>query len=161
MIFIGSFVIFENNPYYVTIMSELIRGQVLFAQNEIKNITDTKISEEKAFSHAILKNYFDVDFIDQIGVVTDGPNDGGIDFLYYDEEDSKVILCQSKYSDSLKFDQIISTAPYRILKRGILVSTTKLLDSHYRMQRTVFLMTTMIITNIISIQPHRLTSMLR
>lgn len=108
MIFIGSFVIFENNPYYVTIMSELIRGQVLFAQNEIKNITDTKISEEKAFSHAILKNYFDVDFIDQIGVVTDGPNDGGIDFLYYDEEDSKVILCQSKYSDSLKFDQIIS-----------------------------------------------------
>lgn len=100
MIFIGSFVIFENNPYYVTIMSELIRGQVLFAQNEIKNITDTKISEEKAFSHAILKNYFDVDFIDQIGVVTDGPNDGGIDFLYYDEEDSKVILCQSKYSDS-------------------------------------------------------------
>lgn len=89
-------------------MSELIRGQVLFAQNEIKNITDKKISEEKAFSHAILKNYFDVDFIDQIGVVTDGPNDGGIDFLYYDEEDAKVILCQSKYSGSLKFDQIIS-----------------------------------------------------
>lgn len=89
-------------------MGELIKGQVHFAQQEINNLTGEKISEDRAFSHALLKNHFDVDFSDQIGLVTDGSNDGGIDFLYYDEEESKVILCQSKYCTSLKFDQIIS-----------------------------------------------------
>lgn len=89
-------------------MSELIKGQVQFAQEEIKNITSKKISEERAFSHVLLKNYFDVDYADQIGLVTDGPNDGGIDFIYYDEEESKVVICQAKYCNSLTFDQIIS-----------------------------------------------------
>lgn len=89
-------------------MGELIKGQVHFAQQEINNLTGEKISEDRAFSHALLKNHFDVDFSDQIGLVTDGSNDGGIDFLYYDEEESKVILCHSKYCTSLKFDQIIS-----------------------------------------------------
>lgn len=89
-------------------MSELIKGQVQFAQEEIKNITGKKISEERAFSHVLLKNYFDVDYADQIGLVTDGPNDGGIDFIYYDDEESKVVICQAKYCNSLTFDQIIS-----------------------------------------------------
>lgn len=89
-------------------MSELIKGQVKLAQDEIKTITSAAITEERAFSHILLKYYFDVDYPDQIGLVTDGTNDGGIDFLYYDEEESKVILCQSKYTGSLSFDQIIT-----------------------------------------------------
>lgn len=89
-------------------MGEIISAQVQFAQQEIQTITGKTISEEQAFSHALLKYYFDVDFQDQIGAVTDGANDGGIDFLYYDEEESKVILCQSKYCNALKFDEIIN-----------------------------------------------------
>lgn len=89
-------------------MGEIISAQVQFAQQEIQTITGKTISEEQAFSHALLKYYFDVDFQDQIGAVTDGANDGGIDFLYYDEEESKVILCQSKYCKTLKFDEIIN-----------------------------------------------------
>lgn len=89
-------------------MSELIKGQVQLAREEIKTITGKTISEERAFSHALLKYLFNVDYADQIGSVTDGANDGGIDFLYYDEEESKVILCQSKYTGTLSFDQIIS-----------------------------------------------------
>lgn len=89
-------------------MGEIISAQVQFAQQEIQTITGKTISEEQAFSHALLKYYFDVDFQDQIGSVTDGANDGGIDFLYYDEEESKVILCQSKYCKALKFDEIIN-----------------------------------------------------
>lgn len=89
-------------------MGEIIKAQVQFAKQEIQNITGKQISEEHAFSHALLKYYFDVDFTDQIGSVTDGPNDGGIDFLYYDEEEAKVILCQSKYCESLKYDEIIN-----------------------------------------------------
>lgn len=89
-------------------MSELIKGQVQLAREEIKTITGKTISEERAFSHVLLKYLFNVDYADQIGSVTDGANDGGIDFLYYDEEESKVILCQSKYTGTLSFDQIIS-----------------------------------------------------
>lgn len=89
-------------------MGEIISAQVQFAQQEIQTITGKTISEEQAFSHALLKYYFDVDFQDQIGAVTDGANDGGIDFLYYDEEESKVILCQSKYCKALNFDEIIN-----------------------------------------------------
>lgn len=89
-------------------MGEIIKAQVEFAKQEIQNIIGKKISEEYAFSHALLKYYFDVDFSDQIGSVTDGSNDGGIDFIYYDEEESKVVLCQSKYCEFLKFDDIIN-----------------------------------------------------
>lgn len=89
-------------------MSELIKSQIKLAQQEISIITDKKISEDRAFSHILLKNYFDVDYSDQIGLVTDGNNDGGIDFLYYDEEESKVILCQSKFTSILTPEQIIN-----------------------------------------------------
>ena len=89
-------------------MGEIIKAQVQFTQQEIQTISGKKLSEERAFSHALLKYYFDVDFPDQLGSVTDGSNDGGIDFIYYDEEEAKVILCQSKYCESLKFDEIIN-----------------------------------------------------
>lgn len=89
-------------------MGEIIKTEVQFAQQEIKNITEHSISEEYAFNHALLKYYFDVDFPDQIGSVTDGSNDGGIDFIYYDEEEAKVILCQSKYCESLRFEDVIN-----------------------------------------------------
>lgn len=89
-------------------MSELIKGQVKLAQKEIKAITGVDISEDRAFSHVLLKHNFDVDYSDQTGLVTDGSDDGGIDFLYYDDEELKVILCQSKYTSTLSFDQIIN-----------------------------------------------------
>ena len=89
-------------------MSELIKEHIGFVQEEIKNITGNDIQPERAFSHLLLKYRFDVNYADQIGLVTDGPNDGGIDFLYYDEDDAKVVLCQSKFSDELQFNDIIA-----------------------------------------------------
>lgn len=89
-------------------MGDLIKAHVNLAQQAIQNITGKKITREQAFNHTVLKYYFDVDFSDQIDYVTDGSNDGGIDFLYYDEEESKVILCQSKFCKSLKFEDIIN-----------------------------------------------------
>ena len=47
--------------------------------------------------------------------MTDGTNDGGIDFIYFDEEDSKLFLCQSKYTSTMRygdkneFDKICDT----------------------------------------------------
>lgn len=54
-----------------------------------------------------LDNFFDVhDFGDQTDLVTDGANDGGIDFLYYDEDESRVILCQAKCTANLSYQEI-------------------------------------------------------
>lgn len=89
-------------------MSELIKSQVQIAQEEICHITGSKIADNRAFSHVVLKFCFDVDYVDQIGLVTDGANDGGIDFLYYDEDDAKVVLCQSKYTGALSFEDMVT-----------------------------------------------------
>ena len=89
-------------------MSELIKEYIGFVQEEINKISGKNIQPERAFSHLLLKYRFDVNYSDQIGLVTDGPNDGGIDFLYYDEDDARVVLCQSKFSDELQFNDIIA-----------------------------------------------------
>lgn len=88
-------------------MSELINSQISFFKEQILSVFGTNATDDKAFSHVILKYVFNVDIIDQPDWVTDGPNDGGIDFLFFDEEETKVILCQSKFTDSLSYEQVI------------------------------------------------------
>ena len=39
--------------------------------------------------------------ISKLDCVTDGSHDGGVDFIYFDEEDSKLFICQAKYTDNL------------------------------------------------------------
>lgn len=89
-------------------MNELIRVEVEKAKTKIKDRkSDLSISDDRAFSYAILDNFFEVhDFGDQDDLVTDGSNDGGIDFLYYDEDESKVVLCQAKYTSNLSYEDI-------------------------------------------------------
>ena len=89
-------------------MSEIIYSQIADTKDQIKALTNKEITDDRAFSHVLLRYIFGYDYIDQIDLVTDGANDGGIDFISYDEEESKVIVCQSKYTGSLSFDQIIT-----------------------------------------------------
>lgn len=89
-------------------MNELIKSEIKKAQEEVKKLFNKNITEDKAFSYIILEYVFGVETIDQDDLITDGTNDGGIDFIYYDEEDSKVILCQSKHTEKLLFNDIIS-----------------------------------------------------
>ncbi len=89
-------------------MSEIIKSEIKKTQEEIKKIYNKNIPEDRSFSYVVLKYVFGVETIDQDDLVTDGTNDGGIDFLYYDEEESKVILCQSKYTGSLSFNDMIA-----------------------------------------------------
>ena len=89
-------------------MSAIITSQVAEAKNQIHIITGKSVTDDRAFCHMLLRYIFGYDFIDQLDLVTDGANDGGIDFLAFDEEDSKVIVCQSKYTSSLSFEQIIT-----------------------------------------------------
>ena len=76
-------------------MREIINSQIFVAKTSIKDIIGSAISDDRAFSHVLLKNIYGVEYIDQLDLVTDGANDGGIDFLYYDEEENKVILSRS------------------------------------------------------------------
>lgn len=89
-------------------MSEIIKSEVRKSQKEMKDMFGIDISEDRAFNYAMLGYIFGVDVIDQDDLVTDGSNDGGVDFVYYDEEEMKVILCQSKYTDTLSFNTIIA-----------------------------------------------------
>lgn len=89
-------------------MSEIINSEITIAKDQIKSMHHLSLSDDRAFSHVLLKYFYDVNYIDQIDLVTDGANDGGIDFLTYDEEENKVILCQAKYTGALSFEQIIT-----------------------------------------------------
>ncbi|MCI6237955.1 MAG: AIPR family protein [Lachnospiraceae bacterium] len=66
------------------------------------------ISKDRAFSYMLLKIFFDTDYQDAVECVTDGANDGGIGFVYYDEEEAKVILCQCKYTQDLDYGDIVA-----------------------------------------------------
>ncbi len=89
-------------------MSELISAEIQKKIADFKSIKNVTLSKEKAFSYILLEYVFGVEFIDQNDLVTDGPNDGGIDFVYYEEEEAKVIICQAKYTNQLSFNEIIA-----------------------------------------------------
>ncbi|HHT15978.1 MAG TPA: hypothetical protein GXZ86_08965 [Clostridiales bacterium] len=90
-------------------------------ETEIKRIVDhakslnQDLSDEKAFNILACsllcynsieydKNWYDINNEN----ITDGKGDGGIDFVYYDDENSKVILGQNKYSENV--DVNVATA---------------------------------------------------
>lgn len=87
-------------------MSELIESQIKLAKEAIKKLTGNTISDDRAFSHMLLKVVFRQPYVDHI--VTDGSNDGGIDFLFYNDDESKLIIGQSKYTASLDANSVIS-----------------------------------------------------
>ncbi len=90
-------------------------------ENEIKKIIevgktrDENLTEERAFDYLVCsvicynsidyeKHWFDI--INQN--ITDGANDGGIDFVFYDDENSKVIIGQNKYSQNMDVNGVAS-----------------------------------------------------
>lgn len=87
-------------------MSEMIETQIKLTKDAIKSLKGESISEDRAFSYMLLNVVFKQQFADCI--VTDGPNDGGIDFIYYNDDESKLILGQSKYTDSLGANDVIA-----------------------------------------------------
>ena len=87
-------------------MSEMIETQIKLTKDAIKSLKGESISEDRAFSYMLLNVVFKQKIADCI--VTDGPNDGGIDFIYYNDDESKLILGQSKYTDSLGANDVIA-----------------------------------------------------
>ncbi|HAO5775881.1 TPA: nucleotidyltransferase family protein, partial [Listeria monocytogenes] len=74
-----------------------------------------EITLDKAFNILVLQYYcykekeLELVWNDIINFnITDGKNDGGIDFVYFDDEDSKVIVGQSKNSSSVDVNECVS-----------------------------------------------------
>ncbi len=86
-------------------MSHILLGEIKQSKIILNN---QKLADDRAFSHVLLKYFFDVEYVDQEDFITDGANDGGIDFAYFDEEELKVVVCQSKFTDNLSYADIIA-----------------------------------------------------
>ena len=84
--------------------------------DKIKNyskLQSKEISNDQAFNYLIMqyfcyqKKQIEDCWYDISSSITDGTNDGGMDFVYFDEDDSKLILGQNKYT-SQEPEQIAS-----------------------------------------------------
>lgn len=94
-------------------MSAIINHEIQKIQEYFidKNKTITK---EAAFEFLVLQYFFykekemstlNGDYVDHI---TNGTNDGGIDIVYYNDEDEILSLVQCKYTNNLSNDEILS-----------------------------------------------------
>lgn len=89
-------------------MSEIVKSQIEQFKAEILKLFKKEVKDDRAFDYLVLNTIFDVDMHDTDDFVTDGSNDGGIDCLYYDDEEAKLILCQCKYVEMIQYEDIIS-----------------------------------------------------
>lgn len=94
-------------------MEEVLKSEI----SKIKELVEMKknlISDEMAFNFLILqyfcynsKNFHDnIIFINDN--ITDEKNDGGIDFVYFDEDESKIIIGQNKYTYNINNNDVVA-----------------------------------------------------
>ncbi len=94
--------------------NEIIKEELRNIQKKILIYNNKNISEENAFEYLALQffcfktNDIDEKIFDIKNSITNGPNDGGIDFVFYDEEEQKVILGQCKYTENMNLNEIVS-----------------------------------------------------
>jgi len=94
--------------------NEIIKEELRNIQKKIFVYNNNNISEEDAFEYLALQffcyktNDIDEKIFDIKNSITNGSNDGGIDFVFYDEEELKVILGQCKYTENMNLNAIVS-----------------------------------------------------
>lgn len=86
--------------------------------DKILNLAEKKendFTEEEAFNFLVCSLYcyktleYDKVWFDIINEnITDGSNDGGIDFVFYDDDNSKVIIGQNKHSKKCEVNSVVS-----------------------------------------------------
>lgn len=89
-------------------------------RHELKKIIDystqvgNPLTEESAFNYLILQYFYfngepiQESWYDISACITDGTNDGGIDFVYFDDDNAKIIIGQNKYSKNIHQQDIFS-----------------------------------------------------
>lgn len=93
---------------------ELLKSELNVIKNTVQNDLHKSLTDDQAFEflscylfcykdEEFKKNLYNID-----SSITNGPNDGGIDFVFYDEENTKIILGQCKYTTNFSLNDIIS-----------------------------------------------------
>ena len=92
-------------------MDPLIKAEIDKAKEQVAQDFKEDISDDRAFSYVAVNNYFRTGELSQItdihGMITDGANDGGIDFVYFDDDKPAVIVGQSKCVSSIQVGDIV------------------------------------------------------
>ena len=90
---------------------DIIHKEIERLQNQYKGVFGESLSDETALIYVSLLHFcFSSNLrsiVDLKECITDGPNDGGVDFVYYDEDQYKVILGQVKHTSNLDNNSII------------------------------------------------------
>lgn len=90
------------------IPSEILKVEVAKSCKEFQQNKSSDIPDDKAFSYILLTYFFDMkNFDDKYDCITDGANDGGVDFLYFDEEERKNRNSLYASQNTLKFHTAI------------------------------------------------------
>ena len=93
--------------------SEVLLNELRSIEKELEK-SNKKVTDENAFEYLAMQFFcykiknIEPKLYDIESSITNGPNDGGIDFVYYDDEESKVVLGQCKYTENMKLNDIIS-----------------------------------------------------
>lgn len=93
--------------------SEVLLNELRSIKEELEK-SNKKVTDENAFEYLAMQFFcykiknIEPKLYDIESSITNGPNDGGIDFVYYDDEESKVVLGQCKYTENMKLNDIIS-----------------------------------------------------
>ena len=94
--------------------NELVKSEIENIIGKVKNILNEEITEENAFEYLAMQlfcykiNTIENKLFDIKSSITNGPNDGGIDFVYFDDEEMKVVVGQCKYTEIMKLNDVIS-----------------------------------------------------
>ena len=104
--------------------SEIIENELRKIVNGTGKVFQNPVSDEMAFNYLTLWYFYlcnelrykvnkkkidEIDYRDLETYITDGSNDGGIDYIYLDDESTaKVVVVQSKYTESLDYNTIIA-----------------------------------------------------
>lgn len=104
--------------------SEIIENEIRKIVNGTGKVFESPVSDEMAFNYLTLWYFFlcnelrykvnkkkidEIDYRDLETYITDGANDGGIDYIYLDDESTaKVVVVQSKYTETLDYNTIIA-----------------------------------------------------
>lgn len=93
--------------------SEVLLNELRSIKKELEK-SKKKVTDENAFEYLAMQFFcykiknIEPKLYDIESSITNGPNDGGIDFVYYDDEEAKVVLGQCKYTENMKLNDIIS-----------------------------------------------------
>lgn len=93
--------------------SEVLLNELRSIKKELEK-SNKKVADESVFEYLAMQFFcykiknIEPKLYDIESSITNGPNDGGIDFVYYDDEEPKVVLGQCKYTENMKLNDIIS-----------------------------------------------------